>query len=140
MIFQGAPAPTPRLWIRVCLLNVYPRSQLYLISILWITFEGRHFRVVCPDLGHLSVCCLRHKHKIVFQSGSLSVLGVFFILLQQCNHLNLPRVVIPAFFFRKKGILISCQSRSVVRPSVCPSVSPSVRTSVRHASCKCISS
>ena len=45
-------------------------------------------------------------------------------------------IFIPAFFFRKKGILISCQSRSVVRPSVCPSV----RTSVRHVSCKFISS
>ena len=31
-------------------------------------------------------------------------------------------LVIPAFFFRKKGILISCQSRSVVRLSVRPSV------------------
>ena len=31
-------------------------------------------------------------------------------------------LVIPAFFFRKKGILISCQSRSAVRPSVRTSV------------------
>ena len=44
----------------------------------------------------------------------------------------LPLLIIPAFFFRTKGILISCQSRSVVRPSV--------RPSVRHVSCKCISS
>ena len=38
----------------------------------------------------------------------------------------------PLFSLEKKGILILCQSRSVVRPSV--------RTSVRHVSCKCISS
>ena len=36
----------------------------------------------------------------------------------------------PLFSLEKKGILISCQSRSVVRPSVCPSVSPCVRPSV----------
>ena len=36
----------------------------------------------------------------------------------------------PLFSLEKKGILISCQSRSVVRPSVCPSVRPSVRPSV----------
>ena len=38
-------------------------------------------------------------------------------------------LIIPAFFFRKKGILISCQSRSV-HPSVRPSVRPCVRPSV----------
>ena len=37
----------------------------------------------------------------------------------------------PLFSLEKKGILISCQSRSVVRPSVCPSVRLSVRLSVR---------
>ena len=36
----------------------------------------------------------------------------------------------PLFSLEKKGILISCQSRSVVRPSVCPSVRPCVRPSV----------
>ena len=44
-------------------------------------------------------------------------------------------LVIPAFFFRKKGILISCQSRSVVRLSVRACIS----ASVRHVSCICIS-
>ena len=37
----------------------------------------------------------------------------------------------PLFSLEKKGILISCQSRSVVRPSVRPSVCPSVRPCVR---------
>ena len=36
----------------------------------------------------------------------------------------------PLFSLEKKGILISCQSQSVVRLSVCPSVRPSVRPSV----------
>ena len=36
----------------------------------------------------------------------------------------------PLFSLEKKGILISCQSRSVVRPSVRPSVRPCVRPSV----------
>ena len=36
----------------------------------------------------------------------------------------------PLFSLEKKGILISCQSWSVVRPSVCPSVCPCVRPSV----------
>ena len=36
-------------------------------------------------------------------------------------------LVIPAFFFRKKGILISYQSRSVVRLSVRPCVCVDVR-------------
>ena len=40
-------------------------------------------------------------------------------------------LIIPAFFFRKKGILISCQSRSVVRLSVCLSVRLFVRPCVR---------
>ena len=43
--------------------------------------------------------------------------------------------IIPDFFFRKKGkngILISCQSRSVIRLSVCLSVRLSVRAFVRH--------
>ena len=44
-------------------------------------------------------------------------------------------LIIPAFFFRKKGY-INFVSKSVRRPSV----RPSVRTSVRHVSCKCISS
>ena len=35
-------------------------------------------------------------------------------------------VIIPAFFLEKKGILVSCQSRSVVRPSVCLCVRTSV--------------
>ena len=35
-------------------------------------------------------------------------------------------VIIPAFFYRKKGILISCQSTSIVRPSVLPCERPSV--------------
>ena len=38
---------------------------------------------------------------------------------------------IPTFFFRKKGILNSCQSRSVVPPSVCTSVWLAVRPCVR---------
>ena len=37
----------------------------------------------------------------------------------------------PLFSLEKKGILISCQSRSVVRPSVCLSVCPSVHAYVR---------
>ena len=36
----------------------------------------------------------------------------------------------PLFSLEKKGILISCQSLSVVRPSVRPSVRPCVRPSV----------
>ena len=36
----------------------------------------------------------------------------------------------PLFSLEKKGILISCQSRSVVRPSIRPSVRPCVRQSV----------
>ena len=39
-------------------------------------------------------------------------------------------VIIPAFFYRKKGILVSCQSRSVVRLSVRLAVCPCVRLSV----------
>ena len=35
------------------------------------------------------------------------------------------------FSLEKKGILISCQSRSVVHPSVCPSVRVYVRPCVR---------
>ena len=35
-------------------------------------------------------------------------------------------IFVPAFFLRKKGILILYQSQSVVRLSVCPSVRPSV--------------
>ena len=41
------------------------------------------------------------------------------------------RLIIPAFFFRKKGY-INLVPNLVRRPSVCPSV--------RHVSCKCISS
>ena len=36
----------------------------------------------------------------------------------------------PLFSLEKKGILISCQSRSVVRLSVCLSVRPCIRPSV----------
>ena len=39
-------------------------------------------------------------------------------------------LIIPAFFFRKKGY-INFVSKSVRRPSVCPSVCPSVRTCIR---------
>ena len=39
--------------------------------------------------------------------------------------ISLGMLIIPAFFFEKKGILISCQSRSVVRPSVRAYVCPS---------------
>ena len=39
-------------------------------------------------------------------------------------------LIIPAFFFRKKGY-INFVSKSVRRPSVCPSVRLSVRLSVR---------
>ena len=53
---------------------------------------------------------------------------------------KLEYLLYPLFSLEKKGILILCQSRSVVRPSVRPSVCPSVRMSVRHVSCKCISS
>ena len=48
-------------------------------------------------------------------------------------------VIIPVFFFfRKKGILISYQSQSVVHLSVCLFVCLSVRASFCHVSCKCI--
>ena len=50
-------------------------------------------------------------------SGSSGPLVVFVV----CRFF-LNSFIIPAFFFRKKGILISCQSRSVVRPCVRPSV------------------
>ena len=46
-----------------------------------------------------------------------------------------PRLLYPLFSLEKRGILISCQSRSFVRPSVrlsvCPSVCPSVCAYVR---------
>ena len=44
-------------------------------------------------------------------------------------------LIIPALSFRKKGILVSNQSLSIVRLSV----RPSVRTCVHHVSCKYIS-
>ena len=44
---------------------------------------------------------------------------------------NSHKSLYPLFSLEKKGILISCQSRSVVRPSVRPSVCPSVRPCVR---------
>ena len=40
------------------------------------------------------------------------------------------KLLYPLFSLEKKGILISCQSRFVVRPSVCPSVRPCVCPSV----------
>ena len=45
------------------------------------------------------------------------------------------QVIIPAFFFRKKGY-INFVPKSVRRPSV----RACVRASVRHVSCKCITS
>ena len=51
--------------------------------------------------------------------------GVRGICRQSICYLVSAFVIIPAFFFRKKGILILCQSRSVclsVRPCVRPSV------------------
>ena len=45
---------------------------------------------------------------------------------------NILILLYPLFCLEKKSILISCQSRSVVRSFV--------RASVRHFSCKCISS
>ena len=50
-------------------------------------------------------------------------------------HLSLWSLLYPLFSLKKKGILISCQKRSV-----CLSLRLSVRTSVRHVSFKCISS
>ena len=49
------------------------------------------------------------------------------LYLYMVIHTSLAQVIIiPTFFLEKKGILISYQSRSVVRLSVCPSVRLSV--------------
>ena len=50
------------------------------------------------------------------------------ILIKSCV-LGTQRMIIPAFFFRKKGY-INFVSKSVRRPSVCLSVRPCVRPSV----------
>ena len=80
---------------------------------------------------------IRSKAKTAFLQFALSKLTClsfdafnYKIRLYQCLVLTATYLLYPLFSLEKKGILISCQSRSVVRPSVCPSVRPCVRPSV----------
>ena len=92
-------------------------------------------RLILKKQSDLGLHCLSRPFQ---QAISVQNFSTFIILISY----KIPVfdvVVIPAFFFRKKGY-INFVSKSVRRPSVRPSVRPSLRTSVRHVSCKCISS
>ena len=55
-------------------------------------------------------------HLLQFYADSLETSQMFRSLSEDVH------IVIPAFFFRKKGYINFCQSRSVVSPCVRPSV------------------
>ena len=75
------------------------------------------------------LCDIMWRYKLAAFKKAANRLG----LANRLFYDSIPLLLLlyPLFSLEKKVILISCQSRSVVRPSVRPSVCPSVRPSVR---------
>ena len=106
-------------------------------------FKGEHIvyagYTICTSREHIvygafcgsTLRALRHCFTaIILLSHALkNVRDIVIAILSLC-------IVYPFFSLEKKGILISNQSRSVIRQPACPCV----RTKVRAVSCNCISS
>ena len=82
---------------------------------------------------HLTLLLFRAYLTIALKNPSFYYCFLRVVLLLPIYHITVRAcsIIIPAFFFRKKGY-INFVSKSVRRPSICPSVP--------HVSCKCISS